>query len=159
VGIDIEPAAAEHAGGRIEVFVGSQADEPFLSSVLERTGPPDLVIDDGSHQAPHQLATLQVMWPKLKEGGLYIVEDTQTSYHAGYDMGWRMPGSTIEILKDFVDDVHHRAHDGPIGLEGIEFVHFYHGTCVLKKRDPATKQTFTQRLDAASARASGAWTG
>jgi len=35
----------------------------------------DIVIDDGSHWAEHQLATLKHLWPLLKPGGYYVIED------------------------------------------------------------------------------------
>jgi hypothetical protein len=35
----------------------------------------DVVIDDGSHWDQHQLATLQNLWPSVKLGGYYVIED------------------------------------------------------------------------------------
>ena len=35
----------------------------------------DVVIDDGSHWDQHQLATLRNLWPLLKPGGYYVIED------------------------------------------------------------------------------------
>jgi hypothetical protein len=35
----------------------------------------NVVIDDGSHWDQHQLATLRNLWPLLKPGGYYVIED------------------------------------------------------------------------------------
>lgn len=35
----------------------------------------DFILDDGSHFASHQLITFLVLWPKLKKGGVFIIED------------------------------------------------------------------------------------
>jgi demethylmacrocin O-methyltransferase len=35
----------------------------------------DVVIDDGSHWDLHQLATLKHLWPLVKPGGYYVIED------------------------------------------------------------------------------------
>jgi hypothetical protein len=35
----------------------------------------DVIVDDGSHYDQHQLATLQNLWPLLKPGGYYVIED------------------------------------------------------------------------------------
>lgn len=35
----------------------------------------DFILDDGSHIASHQLITFLVLWPKLKKGGVFIIED------------------------------------------------------------------------------------
>lgn len=52
---------------------GVQAD-------LERAaalGPFDLIIDDGSHASFHQQLAFKVLFPLLRPGGLYIIEDLQ----------------------------------------------------------------------------------
>jgi len=40
----------------------------------------DLIIDDGSHITSHQNKSLELLWPKLKKGGFYILEDLHTSF-------------------------------------------------------------------------------
>jgi hypothetical protein len=35
----------------------------------------DVIIDDASHWETHQLATLANLWPRVKMGGFYIIED------------------------------------------------------------------------------------
>jgi predicted O-methyltransferase YrrM len=37
----------------------------------------DLIIDDGSHKAEHQIAAIQQLAPFLRAGGLFVVEDLQ----------------------------------------------------------------------------------
>lgn len=39
----------------------------------------DIVIDDASHRIDDQIASLALLWPKLKDGGLYCIEDIQTA--------------------------------------------------------------------------------
>jgi hypothetical protein len=133
-GLDVDPAAREHEDDRIEVRIGAQADADFLDSVLDEAGSPDVVIDDGSHFARDQVGTLMHLWPHLAPGGLYIVEDTHTSYMPAYNMRWREPGSTIEILKGVVDDVHDHWHDRPVTFRDCAMVAFFSEACVMRKR-------------------------
>lgn len=35
----------------------------------------DIVIDDGSHKFKHQILTFNILFPRLKKGGVYIIED------------------------------------------------------------------------------------
>jgi cephalosporin hydroxylase len=37
----------------------------------------DLIIDDGSHQLPHQLAAIKQLSPLLRPGGMFVIEDLQ----------------------------------------------------------------------------------
>jgi predicted O-methyltransferase YrrM len=40
----------------------------------------DLIIDDASHLCSHQQKTFEMLYPKLKSGGYYIMEDLHTSF-------------------------------------------------------------------------------
>lgn len=82
VGIDIEPK--EHlAGNRTRTYVADQGSASDLAAVCQREGPFDIVIDDGSHLNHHQLFSFNQIFPSLKDGGLYIIEDVQTSFWPG----------------------------------------------------------------------------
>jgi demethylmacrocin O-methyltransferase len=70
---------------RITLFKGSQIDTDFLAEVIKATGELDIIIDDGSHINEHIIETFKILFPKLKQGGIYIAEDLQTSYWP--DMG------------------------------------------------------------------------
>jgi cephalosporin hydroxylase len=37
----------------------------------------DIIIDDGNHSFEYQLLTLQNFFPKLKKGGIYVIEDVE----------------------------------------------------------------------------------
>jgi hypothetical protein len=69
---------------RIKIFQGSQVDEVFLRDVIDRVGGVDIVIDDGSHKNAHVIRTFEILFPLLRKDGIYVIEDTQTSYWPGY---------------------------------------------------------------------------
>lgn len=80
VGIDIDPACAMVAEGRIDVAIGDQTDADFLVSVARRHGPFDIVIDDGGHRVSQQLASFTTLYPRhVAFGGYYAIEDLQTN--------------------------------------------------------------------------------
>lgn len=105
-GIDIDPQCAVFTDKNTEVRIGDQSDTHFLQSVIDEMGGIDIVIDDGSHIASHQLASFRALFPKLANGGVYICEDLHTSYWDGWEGGFRRPGSFIEIGKTIVDHMH-----------------------------------------------------
>jgi hypothetical protein len=70
---------------RIKIFQGSQDDEGFLKKVVAKTGKFDIIIDDGSHWNDHVIKTFKILFPELNDGGIYVVEDTHTSYIPSYE--------------------------------------------------------------------------
>jgi predicted O-methyltransferase YrrM len=63
----------------------NQADRERLTDILDAEfggEPLDLVIDDASHLYAETLASFEVLFPRLREGGLFVIEDW-TVDHAG----------------------------------------------------------------------------
>lgn len=83
-GIDIVDKKALEED-RIKIFQGSQNDEVFLKKVVAKTGKFDIIIDDGSHRNDHVIKTFKILFPELNNGGIYVVEDTHTSYIPSYE--------------------------------------------------------------------------
>jgi hypothetical protein len=86
----------------------------------------DIIIDDGSHLPVHQLISFSELFPKIRPGGLYVIEDIETSYVDedvllyGYSLsnggfGKAPPGNAVEKFKQLVDVVN-RKHFGHPGL-------------------------------------------
>jgi len=77
VGIDILEDCVNFAdpSRNISIEIGSQVDFAFLDNVLARYGDPDIILDDGSHNDLDMLETFTYLFPHLKTGGVYIVED------------------------------------------------------------------------------------
>lgn len=118
-GADIDPACSLiTAGGQIRI--GSQADPDFLRAVVAEMGGLDIVIDDGSHQVDHVIATLRTLFPLLSDGGMYVIEDLGTSYLPEYGGGLRRGGTSVEFLKRLVDHVNRDVFGTPaLGAQDI----------------------------------------
>lgn len=112
-GIDINPACAafDGEGGNV-IRIGSQADPAFLKRVVAEMGGVDVVLDDGSHQAAHQKASFETLFPLLETGGLYVVEDLHTAYWRDFGGGYASDQSFVATLKQLIDDMHHWYHKG-----------------------------------------------
>ena len=67
----------EALGSNIKVVVGDLGNSQTLSLLK---GSYDFIIDDASHIWRHQIDGFNVLFEGLKPGGLYIVEDIQTSF-------------------------------------------------------------------------------
>ena len=65
----------------VKVFQVDQSKEVELIDFANNVNAKfDIIIDDGSHVPEHQLLTLKNLWNNLKGGGVYIIEDIETSY-------------------------------------------------------------------------------
>ena len=76
VGIDVGEACRDFEEDQIAVRIGSQDDV----GVLGEFGPPDVVLDDGSHVMSHIRASFAHLYPRMSSSGAYMVEDLHTAY-------------------------------------------------------------------------------
>lgn len=72
---------------RVKVFAGSQDDVNVLQGVVDAAEKFDVIIDDGSHVNRHQIESFEILFPPLRGGGIYVIEDTQTSYWPSFGGG------------------------------------------------------------------------
>ncbi len=72
---DIEPSILINRG-RIRSVLCDQSNAESLRRAVSQTGGGfDLIVDDGSHIAEHQIVSAQVLAPYLSEYGVYVIED------------------------------------------------------------------------------------
>lgn len=86
IGIDIEDK--EEVPG-VRIIKGDQLDPETYASI----GTVDILIDDGGHTVEQQLGTLEMLYPKLRAGGLYVIEDSSTNV------------GTVESIKEKVHEI------------------------------------------------------
>jgi len=106
LGVDIDPSCAQYAEPGIDIEIGDQGDPKFWANIIEKYKYFDVVVDDGSHIAQHQIASFESLWPHLRNGGIYIVEDCHTAYWPEYGGGIRTGKSFIDFAKLKIDEMH-----------------------------------------------------
>ncbi len=154
-GADISPASAGcvNYSDRIKFHLLDQRDRAQLKN-MEQYSPFDLIIDDGNHFWMEQILTFETLFPYVRRGGIYIVEDTTTSYWKEYK---NHPVSPVEYFKKLVDDIHlkgrrgsvpadqpkefndfekgwHRREDCHTNVPDFESIQFMNGFIVIYKR-------------------------
>jgi hypothetical protein len=144
VGADIEPMAKRWRGERIEIEYMDQSNLEDLNRVAIKHGPFDIVIEDGSHLWEHQITTLKTLYPHVRPGGLYVVEDLQTNFgEMQADYRGVATQTCVQFLKTWLD--YHIA-DTLLPLQGLEdpflrtygrgalTMNFYKRVCLIEKR-------------------------
>lgn len=151
-GIDIKNCSRMDTD-RIKTFVCDQTDTNKLSGINNEHGPFDIIIDDGSHFSHHMRTSFDHLFPLLKPGGLYIVEDIHCCYWRNFNRG---DTSFMDRMKELLDLIN---SNGKCGLaeiknihkdnfyqekrlgemnwweENIEYLHTYKSIMFIKKRD------------------------
>jgi len=106
---------------QLAIYSLDQSDRAALADMsAENPEGWDIIIDDASHYPPHQIISFQNLWTKIRPGGLYVVEDIETSYvdnGAVYGhplrggIGHAAPENAVEQFKRLADVVS-RKHFG-----------------------------------------------
>jgi ubiquinone/menaquinone biosynthesis C-methylase UbiE len=102
-GIDIDKkCCALKFSENISFHLGNAADSDFVSRTFKDIKF-DVIIDDGSHISTEVITAFIHMFPNVKPGGMYIIEDLHTSYWKSYGGGLKKRGSSIEFFKELID--------------------------------------------------------
>ena len=146
--VDIDPNTKKFTTGNRRVII---ADLSLYQNVSELTVlKPDIIIDDASHMWRHQVMALIVLFDSLPHGGVYIVEDIETSFK-GYEYSFYNDASITcydflsavaevvasgEYLRDsnvsaavykFADEINELAIN-------IEMISFIKSSCIIIKK-------------------------
>jgi hypothetical protein len=96
---DIKPSAGSLKSEGFTVHIGDLGCESFVSKLAALEW--DFVIDDASHLWCHQILSFRKLFPSLKNGGCFIMEDLCTSfgeYRPVFSMGLDMKDTVSYFL-------------------------------------------------------------
>lgn len=140
-GVDILKSCRQYASDRINIIIADLSDEAELAKLHDVH--PSVIIDDASHLWSHQVKALFSLWHCLPHGGVYIIEDMETSVNQKQVSGYNdFPMDAYEVCsriakvtisKEPDDDSLYCNEINAIGMEA-ELVSVMHGSCVLIKR-------------------------
>jgi SAM-dependent methyltransferase len=142
VGVDINPDCLSYKyDGNAEIVMGDQSSVPFWQSLLSKHPEFDIIIDDGSHIMSHQIITLQQTFPHLKNNGVYLCEDTHTSYWQRWGGGYGRSDTFLshsQTVTDIVNQKHIESDKIPnealVVFNDLYSVSFYNSIVVFEKR-------------------------
>jgi cephalosporin hydroxylase len=144
IGIDVDPKCANLVYNKknVNVLIGNQEDPYFWDDFFKNNIEIDIFIDDGGHTMKQQIVTFEKVFPRLKLGGIFICEDTHTSYYEDFGGGLKNPATFLEYAKDFVDILHYNwKRETTLTLENkkrivgdtLSGLYFYNSVVVFEK--------------------------
>jgi hypothetical protein len=139
IGLDIRSECKAFEGFGIAVRIGDQADTGFLADVVEEFGPPDVVLDDGSHVMSDIADTFAYLYPRMEPNGVYFVEDLHCAYVERFGGGLRRRGSFVEIAKDLIDELNADTSAGavtPTDFTRSTLSMDFYDSCIVFERGP-----------------------
>lgn len=139
IGLDIEDKSFVNEE-RIRAVQGSQVDEQVLRTIAADAGNLQVVIDDGSHVPEHIIETFTIMFPLLADGGIYAIEDLQTSYWERYGGSTDLsdPSTSMNLIKSLLDGLNYEEYTEPdyqptYSELHVVAVHAYHNLVFIEK--------------------------
>ena len=142
-GVDINPECKIHADERIHVEIMDLSLLENLEAL--KNIQPEIIIDDASHIWSHQIKALINLFPVLPSGGIFIMEDLETSVNRNlfsdgfddfdismYDVCERISKIVVSKIEDEVEDF--LSEDiTKIGLL-TDMISIIKGSCIFVKR-------------------------
>lgn len=129
----------------INVLTGDQGDYGTLDKWISQSGGNfDVVIDDGGHQNCQIWNSFMKLWPAVKPGGLYFIEDMEVARHDKKRQPQAPCDSDVivpEKLKEMFDVLIYEEYGQQRRESDIEFIFCQADACVLGKKldaDPAS---------------------
>lgn len=154
--IDIDFSRIQYHSTRSHYHCLDQSNMLGLKVFGTTIGGFDVVIDDGGHTMDQQINSFKALFPFVRKGGLYIIEDLHTSYWKSFGGKGTFenpkagPGTAVEFFKNLVEEVNFGgartkcADFNKIPPEirkslneyqaNIYSIHFYDSVCIIQKR-------------------------
>jgi len=138
IGVDINPDCKKLEEKGVEIYIGDQENRKFLKKLMKKIGEVDVVIEDGGHTMRQQINTFEEVYPHVKEGGVFLIEDLHTSYWREYGGGYKKKDTFIEYSKSVIDDInawHSKNSDLEVSdlTRSIKGMHVYDSIIVFDK--------------------------
>ncbi len=137
--MNVNPECKKFEDEQVKIFIGSQSDPEFLKSIIKSIPNLDIIIDDGGHTMKQQIISFKVLYKHLLSDGVYLCEDTHTSYWYEYGGGLHKKGTFIEYAKSLIDFIYawHIKYSRIVQPNDITHtvnsIHFYDSIVVFEK--------------------------
>lgn len=113
----------------------------FSSNFMK--GTVDVIVDDGSHLMYDQQRTFIQLFPLVRAGGYFVLEDVHTSNQGGYDVKADGSNSTLKMIEKFIETK--EWHSVYMTKDEMKFLNENTDRCLLFKNTPHSMTCLIQR--------------
>jgi hypothetical protein len=122
-GIDLKVNEELHTD-RVTTFKVDQSSIDELNEFASKSEKYDIIVDDGSHKMMDQQITFQIFFDLVKSGGLFVIEDLQTSLECRMPskavFGWGDPEKTTTL--EFLENLKNSKLETDYKIEGYDSI-------------------------------------
>ena len=131
----------------ISAYLADQTDKTRFENLVTRHGRPAIIIDDASHIQKNTIQSFQNLFPLLKSGGLYCIEDVITSYWPDWGGNIDYYDNSNTTIMSYMLDLCHLVNFKrqetfnppqnrliPDFIKEIDSIHFHHSQIIIKKK-------------------------
>ena len=148
-GIDIDPEKL-FKEARIKTFCCDVVNADDLTTLMESLPRIDIVIDDGGHMMDQQITTFETVYPFISDDGIYLCEDTHTSFFPEHGGGPSRKRTFMGLMKKKVDELSAYHSRNQIAMtdfgNSVNSMHFYNSVVVIEKGIMATPEKISARV-------------
>ena len=135
---------------RIKTFECDQNDRESMLQLMAALPRVDIVIDDGGHTMDQQISTFQIVYPFISDHGIYLCEDTHTSFFHEFGGGPLRKKTFMGVMKKHIDQLSafHSREVIPMTdfTNSANSMHFYNSVVVIEKGLPIMPEKIAARI-------------
>jgi len=152
-GVDINPLCKQFEDENTHIIIGDQEDRDFLKGLSKSIPRIDVLIDDGGHSMKQQIHTFEELFKNVSNNGVFLCEDTHTSYWKNYGGGYKRRGTFMEYSKGLIDQLNawHSEDTGNFKVDDFtrtaRSMHFYDSMVIIEKDAVAKPESLTTGKD------------
>ena len=127
-----------------------QSNITQIEELGKKHGMFDIIIDDGSHISSHIITSFEILWKYLNHNGIYVVEDTQTSYWSKFG-GYDKPNQkrATNYFQNLTDGLNYKEflekdYKPSVTQKYLDYIHFYHNIIFIGKSLKDKKSLFVE---------------
>lgn len=129
-GVDIEDRHRPEESERYTFVKGDQQSVEFWQWLWRQLSPHNkwgfhIIIDDGGHTAGQIETSFRCLWPAVKPGGFYCIEDLGAAYNP--DCQTPGLGNHLDFIKSFIDHIN-------LSRKDYESIHMYRELAIIRKK-------------------------